>query len=119
MYDKKILNNYAHNTPKTSTTHKVISGYMADYESSSQEDVPQYGGDEAIKVWSFDLQPDIISSSSHTFITTWQTQTLVGNSNWTSVPSCTAVHLRSLQSPAQPLRNGRCDTGKTLEKYRG
>ena len=30
---------------------------MADYESPSQEDVPQYGGDEAIKVWRFDLQP--------------------------------------------------------------
>lgn len=30
---------------------------MADYESSSQQDVPQNGGDETVKVWSSDLQP--------------------------------------------------------------
>lgn len=36
---------------------------MADNERSRQEDVPQYGGDETVKVWSSDLQPERTSLS--------------------------------------------------------
>lgn len=39
-------------------------GYMADNKDSSQEDVPQYGGDKAVKVWGFELQPNTRNSIS-------------------------------------------------------
>lgn len=45
-------------------TASHCKGYMADYESSGQQDVPQYGGDETVKVWSFDLQPEETSLSN-------------------------------------------------------
>lgn len=37
-------------------TQQGVDGYVAGYKSPSQEDVPQHGGDEAIKVGSFHLQ---------------------------------------------------------------
>lgn len=44
------INNKQCDTHSSHTSFLVYRGYMADYKSSSQEDVPQYGRDEAVKV---------------------------------------------------------------------